>query len=190
MRRCVDGVRSGRSCRALRSWKLRPSAVDAGSAGPGTDLDTCTKPGLNLGTWPVPMPAPSGVCTAGRKRVSLSQLCGGRVPVGIARLPAALPHGGACGVAAVCRRPVKDPPRQFGERAFTGFPWVPTWLWGLVGLKCRSVRRHPGLGMPQRPRRCRQQAKRSLAGRACAPWRPRFEDCCAHYCSDSRDCAW
>ena len=59
---------------------------------------------------------------AGRKRVSLSQLCGGRARAGTVRMPAALPGGGACGVAAVCRRPVKDPPRQFGERAFTGFP--------------------------------------------------------------------
>ena len=40
------------------------------------------------------------------------------------RLPAAFSDGGAWGVAAVCRRPVKDPPRQFGERAFPGFPCV------------------------------------------------------------------
>ena len=95
------------------------------NAGPGADPDTCTKPGLNLGRWPAPMPAPSGVCTAGRKRVSFSQLCGGRAPAGSVRSPAVLSDGGACGVAAVCRRPVKDPPRQFGERAFAGFPWVP-----------------------------------------------------------------
>ena len=63
--------------------------------------------------------------TAGRKRVSVSQLCGGRARAGSVRLAAALSDGGACGVAAVCRRPVKDPPRQFGERAFTGFPWAP-----------------------------------------------------------------
>ena len=79
------------------------------------------------------MPAPSGVCTAGRKRVNLSRLCGGRARAGSVRMPAAFTDGGAWGVAAVCRRPVKAPPRQFGERAFTGFPWVPTWLWGLVG---------------------------------------------------------
>ena len=66
-----------------------------------------------------------GVCTVGRKRVSLSQLCGGRVRAGSVRLPATFFDDGACGVAAVCRRPVKDPPRQFGERAFTGFPWMP-----------------------------------------------------------------
>ncbi len=114
------------------SW--RPvAAADAGSAGPDADPETCTKPGLNLGRWPAPMPAPSGVCTAGRKRVSYSQLCGGRARAGSVRLPVALPHGGACGVAAVCRRPGKDPPRQFGERAFPGLPWMPTWLWGLVG---------------------------------------------------------
>ena len=35
-------------------------------------------------------------------------------------MPAALTDGGEFGVAAVCRRPVKDPPRQLGERAFTG----------------------------------------------------------------------
>ena len=75
------------------------------------------------------------------------------------------------------------------------------WLCGLVvrlikvirpggKSKCRSVRRHPGLCMHQRPRRRRQQAKRSLAGRACAPMCPCCEDCCAHYCSGSRDCAW
>ena len=109
------------------SW--RPvAAADAGSAGPDTGPNTCTKPGLNLGTWPEPLSAPSGVCTAGHKRVSLSQLCGGRDPAGSVRMTAALPDGGARGVAAVCRRPVKDPPRQFGERAFTGFPWMPAWL--------------------------------------------------------------
>ena len=79
------------------------------------------------------MPAPSGVRNAGRRRVSFSQLCGGRAPAGSVRMPAALPDGGAWGVAAVCRRPGKDPPRQFGERAFPGFPWVSTWLCGLVG---------------------------------------------------------
>jgi len=71
------------------------------------------------------MPAPSGVCTAGRKRVRFLQLCGGRDPVGSVRMPAALPGGGTCGVAAVCRRPEKGPPRQFGERAFSGFPEAP-----------------------------------------------------------------
>jgi len=79
------------------------------------------------------MPAPSGVCIADRKRVSLPRLGGGRARAGSVRMPAAFSDGGTWGVAAVCRRPVKDPPRQFGERAFTGFPWVPTWLWGLVG---------------------------------------------------------
>ena len=69
---------------------------------------------------------------------------------GSIRMLAALPHGGARGVAAVCRRPGKDPPRQFGERAFPGFPWMPAWL-----VKCRSVWRHSGLCMPQRPWRCR-----------------------------------
>ena len=114
------------------SW--RPvAAADAGSAGPGADPDTCTKPGLNLGTRPAPMPAPSGVCTADHKRVSFSQLCGGQAPVGSVCLPAALPDCGARGVAAVCRRPAKDPPRQFGERAFTGLLWMPAWLCGLVG---------------------------------------------------------
>jgi len=49
-----------------------------------------------------------GVCTAGS-----------------VRMPAAFSDGGAWGVAAVCRRPVKDPPRQFGERAFTGLSWAP-----------------------------------------------------------------
>ena len=114
------------------SWRS-VAAADAGSAGPDTGPNTCTKPGLNLGTRPAPMPAPSGVCTADHKRVSFSQLCGGRAPAGSVRSPAVLSDGGACGVAAVCRRPVKDPPRQFGERAFAGFPWVPTWLCGLVG---------------------------------------------------------
>ncbi len=153
------------------SW--RPvAAADAGSAGLGADPDTCTKPGLNLGTRPAPMPAPSGVCTADHKRVSFSQLCGGQAPVGSVCLPAALPDCGARGVAAVCRRPVKALPGcRLGYAA---------WL-----VKCGSVRRHLGLCMPQRP-----QAKRSLAGRACAPRRRHFEDCCAHYCSDSRDCAW
>ena len=122
------------------SW--RPvAAADAGSAGPGADPDTCTEPGLNLGTWP----APSGVRAAGS-----------------VRLVAALPDGGACGVAAVCRRPEKGPPRQFGERAFSGLPWMPTWVMGLgwssVGL-CGDIREV----YAQRPRRCRQQAKRSLA---------------------------
>ena len=84
------------------------SAGVRGSAGPGAGPDTCTKPGLKLVTWPGPWPAPSGVCAGGS-----------------VRLPATLPHGGACGVAAVCRRPGKDPPRQFGERAFPGFPWMP-----------------------------------------------------------------
>ena len=120
------------------SW--RPvAAADAGSAGPDADPETCTKPGLNLDTWPEPLPAPSGVCTAGRKCVSLSQLCGGRTRAGSVRLPAALPNGGACGVAAVCRRPVKGPPRQFGERAFTGFPWVMRLGWSSVGL-CGDIR--------------------------------------------------
>ena len=86
-----------------------------------------------MGTWPEPMPAPSGVCIAGHKRISLSQLCGGRTRAGTVRMPAVLPDDGAWGVAAVCRRPVKDPPRQFGERAFTGFPWMQAWLCGLVG---------------------------------------------------------
>ena len=71
------------------------------------------------------MPAPFWVCTAGRQRVRFLQLCGGRDPVGSVRMPAALPSGGACGVAAVCRRPEKGPPRQFGERAFSGFPEAP-----------------------------------------------------------------
>ena len=86
-----------------------------------------------MGTWPVPVPAPSGVCIAGHRRVSLSQLCGGRAPAGCVRWAAAFPQGGAWGVAAVCRRPGKDPPRQFGERAFPGLPWMPAWLCGLVG---------------------------------------------------------
>ena len=130
----------------------------------------------------------------------LSRLCGGRAPAGSVCLPATLSDGGASGVAAVCRRPVKDPPRQFGERAFTGFPWAPAWLCGLVvrlnvvrpvgKSQCRSVRLHPGLCVPQRPRRCRQQAKRSGAGRACAPRRPRREDCCARCCCGSREYAW
>ena len=110
---------------ALRSWKLRPSAADANQRRPRRRSrhlhKTRTEPGHMAGP------------PAGRKRVSLSQLCGGRAPAGSVRMPAALPGGGACGVAAVCRRPVKDPPRQFGERAFTGFPWAPIWLWGLVG---------------------------------------------------------
>ena len=74
------------------------------------------------------------LCTAGRKRVSLSQLCGGRVRAGSVRMPAAFSYGGACGVAAVCRRPVKDPPRQFGERAFTGLLWMMRPGWSNVGL--------------------------------------------------------
>ena len=55
-----------------------------------------------------------GVYTVGRKRLTFSRLCGGRAPAGSVRMSAALPDGGACGVAAVCRRPGKDPPRQFG----------------------------------------------------------------------------
>ena len=105
----------------------------AGQRRSSAALETCTKSGLNLGAWPASMPVPSGAYTVGRKRVSLSQLCGGRARAGSVRLPAVFSDGGACGVAAVCRRPVKDPPRQFGERAFTGLPWMPTWFWGLVG---------------------------------------------------------
>lgn len=66
------GLVPNRSWRLLRSWELRPA-----SACPGAEPATCTKLGLNLGTWPELLPAPSGVCTAGCKRVSLSQLCGG-----------------------------------------------------------------------------------------------------------------
>ena len=91
-------------------------------AGLGADPGTWTEPGLTLGTWPEPVPAPSNVSTVGHKCVGFSQLGGGRGPAGSVCLPATLSVGGACGVAAVCRRPVKDPPRQFGERAFTGFP--------------------------------------------------------------------
>ena len=136
------------------SW--RPvAAADAGSSVPGADPETCTKPGLNLGTWPAPMPAPSGVCTAGRKRVSLSQLRGGRSPAGSVRMPAALPSGGACGVAAVCRRPVKDLSPNCRGGSFTGLPWVPQPGYAAWLVKCRSGGRHPGLCVPQRPRRCR-----------------------------------
>ena len=98
--RLRPAVRPGRFWRPFRSLKMRPASAD-----PGAGPNTYTKPGLNMGTWPASMPAPSGVCTAGS-----------------VRLPAALPDGGAWGVAAVCRRPGKDPPRQFGERAFPGFP--------------------------------------------------------------------
>ena len=144
-------MRPGRFWHSLRFCMLRPA-----SAGPDADLETCTKPGLNLCTWPAPLPARSGVCTAGRKRVSLSQLCGGRARADTVRLPAAFSDGGACGVAAVCRRPVKDPPRQFGERAFTGFPWVPavsSSLRHLYWSRSKTVRRvalHLFLPIPRR----------------------------------------
>ena len=51
-------------------------------AGLGVDPGTWTEPGLNLGTWPEPVPAPSNVSTVGHKCVGFSQLGGGRGPAG------------------------------------------------------------------------------------------------------------
>ena len=66
--RLRQSVRSGRSWRALRSWKLRSSAADAGWRRPCAPIQTrSTEPGPKLGTWPAPMPATSGVSAAGRK---------------------------------------------------------------------------------------------------------------------------
>ena len=81
-----------------------------------TGTETGHMAGTNAGGIRCSLPAASAD--------GLSQLCGGRAPAGSVCLPATLSDGGASGVAAVCRRPVKDPPRKFGERAFTGFPWA------------------------------------------------------------------
>ena len=91
----------GRRRCALRRWayhRHRPGQTQASARGPAQKRDW---------NWAHGRRQP-GVCTAGS-----------------VRMPAAFSDGGACGVAAVCRRPVKDPPRQFGERAFPGIPWMP-----------------------------------------------------------------
>ena len=81
-------------------------------AGLGADPGAWTEPGLTLGTW-------DGTSAGAIERVhSRSQVCrffaAGVVDEVLPALCACrltLSDGGASGVAAVCRRPVKDPPR-------------------------------------------------------------------------------
>ena len=87
-------------------------------------------------------------------------------------MPAAFSDGGAWGVAAVCRRPVKDPPRQFGERAFAGFPWMMRLGWSNVGL-CGDIRgcvcpsAHDAAGSKQS---AASPAELAAVGGLCAFW--------------------
>ena len=115
------------------------AAADAGRRRPRRHSGHLHKTGTKLGhmTGTNAGPAPSWVLTAGRKHCqsfatvrwwSSCRLCtnAGYSPVWSSN-----------GVAAVCRRPVKDPPRKFGERAFTGFPWTPLTV---RATGCRTLR--------------------------------------------------
>ena len=101
----------------------RPVKTPA-SAGLEAGPNTCTKPGLNLGTWPEPWLAPSGVSADGYKHCWSFAAVWWSSSCRLCMVAGYSPVWSSSDVAAVCRRPVKDPPRQFGERAFTGFPWA------------------------------------------------------------------
>ena len=108
-------------------FRMVPAAADASRRRPrrrsGHLHKTGTEPrhmtGTNAG------PAPSGVLTAGHKHCQSFAAVRWWSSCRLCTIAGCSPVWSSSGVAAVCRRPVKVPPRPFGERAFTGLPWMP-----------------------------------------------------------------
>ena len=170
------------------SWRS-VAAADAGSAGPEAGPNTCTKPGLNLGTWPEPLPAPAG-CPLPATSVSVFRSC-----AVVELLPALYDcrlHS-LMVARVVLRRSaaarVKDPPGSLGRGPLPALPgcWpdYAAWLvkWGLCDdiWDCVCLSAHGAAGSKQSAASPAELAPTTVLtqeivpgrGRKKRPWRAR-----------------